>query len=136
MTELDNILYKLIEFQHCHPNIYIGGSISLILQKAIPYRTPKDVDIISPDKTHIYDIFNIESENKHPLIRQYRYNNLKFELFINPKAEYIEYKYNNNILKISPIYEVFEWKHKRQNIYNGKHAVDINYYETTINQGS
>jgi len=36
----------LIEFQQKHPDIYIGGSVALILQGIIPYRVPKDIDIM------------------------------------------------------------------------------------------
>ena len=126
---MDNILNQLIKFQQNNPDVYIGGSISLILQNAIPYRIPKDIDIITPVKIHIHDIFNVES-NKHPRIRLYEYNNLKWELFYNPDSKYIEYIYNGNILKISPADEVMRWKYKFQKRKpdNFKNNNDIKHY--------
>jgi hypothetical protein len=126
---MDNILNQLIKFQQNNPDVYIGGSISLILQNAIPYRIPKDIDIITPVKIHIHDIFNVES-NKHPRIRLYEYNNLKWELFYNPDSKYIEYIYNGNILKISPADEVMRWKYKFQKRKpdNLKNNNDIKHY--------
>lgn len=126
---LDNILYILIDFQQLNPNIYIGGSVSLILQNIIPIRIPKDIDIISPTKTHIFEIFNINKEH-NIRIRRYSFGGLKFELFNNPKAEYIEYVYNDNILKLSPVDEVMEWKLRKKNIENEKHKNDLKYYLT------
>lgn len=107
-----NILNKLIEFQQKNPDIYIGGSVSLMLQNVIPYRVPKDIDIITPNKTHIYDIFNV-NKNKYFHIRQHKYNDLKWELFYNPNSKYIYY---SDILKISPVDEIMEWKYKFQKI--------------------
>jgi hypothetical protein len=123
---LDEIVDILQKFQYEHPNIYIGGSVSLILQEAIPYRIPKDIDIISSNRIHIYDIFNITGKPKHKMIRRYYHKDLMFELFNNPNAKFIECKG----LKLSPIDEVFEWKLKKQNLNNTKHQNDIKYYET------
>lgn len=75
---LENIL---IEFQQKYPNIYIGGSVSLILQGIIPYRVPKDIDIISTNRIHIYDLFGIDKP-KHRLIKKHRYKDFLFDLFI------------------------------------------------------
>ena len=112
IQQMDNfILTKLIYFQKQNPNIYIGGSVSLILQNYIPYRIPKDIDIISPNKIHIFDIFDIDRE-KSSRIKFIKFNELKWDLFINPKAEYIEYNTKFGILKISPIEEILEWKKK------------------------
>lgn len=125
----DNLLNILIEFQKLNSNIYIGGSVSLMLQGAIPFRIPKDIDIISPVRIHIFDVFN-KPENlvRHRLARRIKFNNLMFELFINFNAEYIDFRINNNILKLSPIEEVFKWKLKEKNINNPKHLNDLNYY--------
>jgi hypothetical protein len=128
VEKIDKIIKVLIEFQKQNPNIYIGGSVSLILQGIIPERIPKDIDIISKEKTHIYDIFNI-NKNKHKRIRIKIYEGLKFELFINPKAKFIEYNYEGNILKLSPIDEVFEWKLKEKNFKIEKHKEDLEYYK-------
>jgi len=127
---MDKLLDILVKFQKNNPDVYVGGSVSLILQNIIPYRIPKDIDIITPIKQHIYDIFNVNSI-KHRIIRSYKYNDFKWELFYNSKAQYLEYIYNDNIIKISPVDEVFEWKYKFQNKSpnNIKHNNDINYYK-------
>ena len=82
----------MLKFQQKHPNIYIGGSVSLMLQGVIPYRTPKDIDIISINRIHIYDLFEVKKE-KHRLIKRYKHDGLKFDLFINPNAQYVEHVY-------------------------------------------
>ncbi len=125
---MDFILKVLSEFQSQHPDIYIGGSVSLMLQNAIPNRVPHDIDIISPKKIHIFEIFNITDKIHHPLTRIHRHQNLKFELFCNPNASYLEYNWEGNILKLSPIEEVFKWKFKEQNISRPKHKSDIESY--------
>lgn len=125
MTEILNIL---IEFQKQHPGVYIGGSTSLVLQEVIPYRIPKDIDLVSTNRIHIYDLFSIDKV-KHPRATKYRYKDVLFDLFINPSAQYIEYNYNNNIIKISPVDEIYQWKLRKQNIYKQKHINDLKYYE-------
>jgi hypothetical protein len=131
------LLNTLVEFQKNTPDIYIGGSISLMLQNIIPHRIPKDIDIITPIKQHIYDIFNIESI-KYPHIRLHKHNNFKWELFYNPNAQYLEYIYNDNIIKISPTNEIFEWKYKfqKKSPNNIKNNNDINYYKQWLTMNS
>jgi hypothetical protein len=124
---MENILETLSKFQKRHPNIYIGGSVSLILQNVIPYRIPKDIDIISTNRIHIYDLFEVKKE-KHRLIKKFKHDGLKFDLFINPNAQYIEYIYNRCVLKLSPIDEIYEWKLKEKNIQTEKHINDLQYY--------
>ncbi len=124
---MDTILETLIKFQNQNPNIYIGGSVSLMLQGVIPYRIPKDIDIITPNKTHIFEIFGINDRPKHRMIRIHRFDGLLFELFHNPDAEYLEYDWKGNILKISPIDEIYKWKLKDRNIVIEKHLRDLEY---------
>mgnify|MGYP003338075864 CR=1 FL=1 len=126
-----SILNTLVKFQNQNPNIYVGGSVSLILQEVIPYRTPHDIDIITPNKIHIYEVFNIINKPKHKMIRKYKFNDLSFELFYNPKAEYIEYNWKGNILKLSPIEEVYKWKILDKNITKEKHLQDLAYLYKT-----
>jgi hypothetical protein len=126
--EINNILDSLVIFQQYNPNIYIGGSVSLILQNIIPFRVPKDIDIISPERIHVYDIFRIEGRKKLNIIRRYSYDNSIYELFFNPKADYVEYKWKDNIIKLSPADEVFEWKFRDKNKNKEKHKKDIEYY--------
>ncbi len=126
---MHNILDKILSIQQQYPDIYVGGSIALILQKAIPFRKPKDVDLISPYKTHIYEVFNV-NRDKHFRIRSYNYDNIRFELFHNPNAEYVKGYYKGNIIKLSPVDEIMEWKFnqlltKRTNLE--KHIKDLQY---------
>ena len=114
---MNNILQEVIKIQERYPHIYLGGSISLILQNAIPNRIPKDVDLVTLYRLHIYEVFNVD-KIKHPQIHFYKYNNTKFDLFVNPKAEYISYIYNGYTIKLSPIQEILDWKIKRLNEYN------------------
>ncbi len=118
----------LIEFQQKHPDIYIGGSVALILQGIIPYRVPKDIDIISPKRTHIYEVFGIDKP-RPKILKRYRHNGFLFDLFINPNAQYVEYIYNGYTLKLSPADEVYEWKLRIQNVNTEKHANDLKYYK-------
>jgi hypothetical protein len=46
---MEHTIQEIIKIQQHYPNIYIGGSVALILQNAIPVREPKDVDLISTD---------------------------------------------------------------------------------------
>jgi len=117
----------IIKFQQKHPNIYIGGSVSLMLQGIIPYRIPKDIDIISVNRIHIYDLFEVKKE-KHKLIKTYRHEGLKFDLFINPNAQYVDYMYKGHILKLSPVDEVYQWKLRKENMVKEKHINDLKYY--------
>lgn len=125
---LENILIK---FQQNYPNIYIGGSVSLILQGIIPYRIPNDIDIISTTRIHIYDLFNIDKP-KHRVIHKHRYETFLFDLFINPQAQYIEHIYNGYVLKLSPVDEIYEWKLREKNIKKEKHINDLKYYKQPI----
>jgi hypothetical protein len=126
---MDKILSVLVEFQQQSPNIYIGGSVSLILQNIIPPRIPHDIDIISPYKTHIFEIFNVIDREHHRIAKIYRYKDLKFDLYYNPKAQYIEHEWKGNILKISPADEIYEWKLRETNIKREKHLNDIEFYK-------
>lgn len=118
----------LLEFQQQHPNIYIGGSVALILQGIIPYRVPKDIDIISPNRIHIYDIFKVDKPHSK-LIKRHRHQGLLFDLFINPNAQYVEHIYDGHVLKLSPADEVYQWKLRKQNVHREKHINDLKYYE-------
>jgi hypothetical protein len=126
---MHNILDKILSIQQQYPDIYVGGSVALILQKAIPFRKPKDVDLISPYKTHIYEVFNV-NRDKHFRIRSHSYDNIRFELFHNSNAEYVKGYYKGNIIKLSPVDEIMEWKFnqlltKRTNLE--KHIKDLQH---------
>jgi len=121
---------KIIELQEKYPNIYLGGSVALLLQGAIPYREPKDVDLVCSDRIHIYDLFEIKDRPRKGLIKHYSYEEKRFELFFNPNAQYIEYPFEENIIKISPVEEILQWKFKYQlkNPDCIKNNADINHY--------
>lgn len=126
---LEDIIFELIIFQKTNPNIYIGGSIALMLQKTIPQRIPKDIDIISKENIHIYDIFNID-KFKHPKIKLFKRENLKYELFINKNTKYINFNYQGNNIKITPVEEILDWKLKYQkrnpnNLKNNNDIIEI-----------
>ena len=126
---MHNILDKILSIQQQYPDIYVGGSVALILQKAIPFRKPKDVDLISPHKTHIYEVFNV-NRDKHFRIRSYNYDNIRFELFHNPNAEYVKGYYKGNIIKLSPVDEIMEWKFNQlltKSTNLEKHIKDLQY---------
>jgi hypothetical protein len=133
-VNFNQILSILNDFQNQHPNIYIGGSTSLILQEVIPFRIPQDIDIITPTRIHIYDIFNVDkNKTRFRRTKTYKYNDLKFDLFINPSCDYIEYNYKNYHLKLSPVDEIYKWKinppYSIDTSTQEKHIFDIKYYE-------
>jgi hypothetical protein len=129
---INDLLDKIVRFQKQYPNIYVGGSIALMLQEAIPYRIPKDIDLITPQKIHIYDLFTETQDrpNKHPMSRIVNIYGTKWELFHNPDAQFVEHYYKGNHIKISPIQEIYDWKIKFSKKYpeDEKHIKDIKYY--------
>lgn len=110
------------------PDIYIGGSLPLIVQGIIPYRIPKDIDLISriPIEKHNLDYLNIKK-----IFKTYRFkkNNLQFELFYNPEAKFEEYNYEGHIFKFSTVDEIINFKLKKatKEIINPKHLNDLKH---------
>lgn len=125
MEILNKNLFKILELQSQYPNLYIGGSISLILQNAIPHRETSDIDFITVEPYHIYDIFDVDREINCKT-RRYNYNGTRNELFKNKNAQYLDFNYNGCIIKISPISEIMEWKQRFNHIC--KHKIDIENY--------
>lgn len=125
MEILNKNLFKILELQSQYPNLYIGGSISLLLQNAIPYRETSDIDLITVEPYHIYDIFDVDREINNKT-RRYNYNGTRNELFKNKNAQYLNFNYNGYILKISPISEIMEWKQRFNHI--NKHKKDLENY--------
>jgi hypothetical protein len=127
--KMETILDNILNIQQQYPNIYVGGSVALILQNVIPFRKPSDVDLITLERMHIYDLFNIHKE-KNKLIRRHRHDNIIFEIFYNPNAEYVKYTYKNNNIKLSPVDEIMSWKinqlhkHPEKDKLN-KHKLDL-----------
>lgn len=126
MEILNKNLFKILELQSQYPNLYIGGSISLLLQNAIPYRETSDIDLITVEPYHIYDIFDVDREINNKT-RRYNYNGTRNELFKNKNAQYLNFNYNGYILKISPVSEIMEWKQRFN--YIEKHKKDLELYD-------
>ena len=112
------IIETLKNIQKKCPNLFIGGSVSLILQEAIPYRKIKDIDLIST-----YCII----ENRYRNNTSFRHDNILFEVFYNPKARYVVH---SSGLLLSPVDEIMEWKLKfqRRARNNNKNNNDIKFY--------
>jgi hypothetical protein len=124
---MNNYVWDILaNIQHINDDVYIGGSLSLILQNVIPYRNPKDIDLIFLNKNHIYDVLEIDNDFKRSKInKRCHYGGVLFESFYNPTAEYISYNHNGYVLKLSPAEEVFKWKLKNK---HPKHQADLIYY--------
>jgi len=119
-----NIIINILEIQNNNPDIYVGGSLSLILQGVLPYREIHDIDLIHNKKIQIHDVFNI-NERKNVRNKIY-YNGIEHELFVNKEAKYVNFDYNGWIIKLSPIDETIEWKKIFYNRYKKeKHLIDL-----------
>jgi hypothetical protein len=119
-----NIIRNILEIQNNNPNVYIGGSISLILQGVIPYREIHDVDLIYNQKIQIHDIFN--TTGKKSIRNKIYYNGIEHELFVNKDAKYINFDCGGLIIKLSPINETIEWKKIFYGKYKKeKHLIDL-----------
>lgn len=121
-----NLLQIIKEIQSQYDFIYIGGSVSLILQNAIPSREIGDIDLISTQKINISTIFN--QPIIHARKRTTHFKGFKFELFRNPKAQYVLL----NEIKLSPIDEIFEWKLTKST--HPKHQIDYANQNATISR--
>ena len=109
----------LLEFQQQNPDIYIGGSVALILQGIIPYRVPKDIDIISPKRIHIYDIFGVDKP-QHKRLKKHRHNGFLFDLFIIVILHFVfkQSTQNSSFKNVISIYRIFyRWKITRQSTF-------------------
>jgi hypothetical protein len=114
------------------PTIYIGGSLPLIVYGVIPYRIPKDIDLISCIPIKECGLDAKKGFNSY----KFKKDGINFEIFYNPKAEYIEYNYKEHIFKFSPIEEIMDFKLELSNreITCTKHLEDIKCYREYITQ--
>jgi len=117
----DNIINNIKNIQALHPNVYLGGSASLILQNAIPNRLISDIDLIVTSKINIQTILPESFKFRNILVVE----GIKYEFFKNENAQYLLV----NNLKLSPIDEIFEWKLNKSQ--KEKHNIDYEYYKTT-----
>ena len=123
----NNILDRYyIPIQFKYPFVSLGGSIPLILNKQIPFRPIKDIDIISTQfisKAEIkheifgYPLYEIGEEIFN--ISEYRLacnkpftQGVGLDIFVNPKATYYYVKFKDLKLRISPPEEIIQFKFK------------------------
>ena len=108
-SQIKEVLLKyIVPLQKQYPDFYLGGSLALILQKHIPARDVKDLDIISPVS------FGDLHETKFPYRgmvtskKTYRIREIKtcLDFFHNPKAKYVIANIQGHTIKLSPIDEI------------------------------
>jgi hypothetical protein len=102
----------------------LGGSLALILQKHIPARDVKDLDIISPVS------FGNLHETKFPYKgmvtskKTYHIREIKtcLDFFHNPKAKYVTATFQGHIIKLSPVNEIVHAKENKiwSTVYKNK----------------
>jgi len=117
--KLSKIIEKCKLIQMEFPDIIIGGSVSLILQKAIPFRIPKDIDLIVKNKNIINEMVVKYDIKNHR--RTFKIDEQLFDIFYNPQAEYV----NLGKLKLSPVEEIAKIKQNKIFGIKKKHIKDI-----------
>ena len=128
---LDKNLDTLLNIQKEYPDVYLGGSISLLLQDINFPRIPKDLDLVTTsDKLNIYDLFEefkfIPKNSKSTTIKL---NNTDWDLHYDPQAQYVEYFYKGFKLKIITIDDFIRWKkhYVKLEKCSLKHKEDLEY---------
>jgi hypothetical protein len=115
-SQIKEVLLKyIVPLQKQYPDFYLGGSLALILQKHIPARDVKDLDIISPVS------FGDLHETKFPYRgmvtskKTYHIREIKtcLDFFHNPKAKYIAVKFQGHNIKLSPVNEIIHAKENK-----------------------
>jgi hypothetical protein len=115
-SQIKEVLLKyIVPLQKQYPDFYLGGSLALILQKHIPARDVKDLDIISPVS------FGDLHETKFPYRgmvtskKTYHIREIKtcLDFFHNPKAKYITIKFQGHNIKLSPVNEIIHAKENK-----------------------
>jgi hypothetical protein len=115
-SQIKEVLLKyIVPLQKQYPDFYLGGSLALILQKHIPARDVKDLDIISPAS------FGDLHETKFPYRgmvtskKTYHIREIKtcLDFFHNPKAKYITIKFQGHNIKLSPVNEIIHAKENK-----------------------
>jgi hypothetical protein len=138
--DLDKVLDTVVEIQKEHPDVYLGGSISLMLQNVLS-RKLGDVDLETQEKMYIRQILKAA-----PHVNVYTYyteDGVKYELLPNPSdyhqdKSYVEYNYKENVLRLVPAERIIKVKEKY--ILNPKcsdpqkHIDDINNYYNKLNK--
>jgi len=115
-SQIKEVLLKyIVPLQKQYPDFYLGGSLALILQKHIPARDVKDLDIISPAS------FGDLHETKFPYRgmvtskKTYHIREIKtcLDFFHNPKAQYVTVKFQGHTIKLSPVNEIIHAKENK-----------------------
>jgi len=115
-SQIKEVLLKyIVPLQKQYPDFYLGGSLALILQKHIPARDVKDLDIISPAS------FGDLHETKFPYRgmvtskKTYHIREIKtcLDFFHNPKAKYVTVKFQGHTIKLSPVNEIIHAKENK-----------------------
>jgi len=115
-SQIKEVLLKyIVPLQKQYPDFYLGGSLALILQKHIPARDVKDLDIISPVS------FGDLHETKFPYKgmvtskKTYHIREIKtcLDFFHNPKAKYVTANIQGHTIKLSPIDEIVHAKENK-----------------------
>jgi len=115
-SQIKEVLLKyIVPLQKQYPDFYLGGSLALILQKHIPARDVKDLDIISPVS------FGDLHETKFPYRgmvtskKTYHIREIKtcLDFFHNPKAKYVTVKFQGHNIKLSPVNEIVHAKENK-----------------------
>lgn len=107
----DNFLDELVKFQDQNQEVCIGGSIALILQQAIPYRKPKDVDVITTTDVLITELKGLSRLKDRDGISQYVIGGLKCDVLRSPvNIQPVDYKHSSGIIKLYPVNELAIWK--------------------------
>jgi hypothetical protein len=115
-SQIKEVLLKyIVPLQKQYPDFYLGGSLALILQKHIPARDVKDLDIISPVS------FGDLHETKFPYRgmvtskKTYHIREIKtcLDFFHNPKAQYVTVKFQGHTIKLSPVNEIIHAKENK-----------------------
>ena len=137
--DLDKVLDTVVEIQKEHPDVYLGGSISLMLQNILS-REIGDVDLETQKKMYIRQVLK---EAPHVNLHIYIKDGVKYELLPNPSdyhqdGSYVEYNYKESILRLVPAERIIKVKEKY--ILNPKcsdpqkHIDDINNYYNSLNK--
>lgn len=107
----DSLLDELVKFQDQNPEVCIGGSIALMLQKAIPYRKPKDVDVITTTVVSITELKGLSRLKDKDGINQYVIGGLKCDVLRSPVSiQPVDYKHSSGLIKLYPVNELAVWK--------------------------
>ena len=107
----DDFLDSLVEFQLLNPEVYIGGSVALMLQQAIPYRKPKDLDLVTFTEKTFAELKGISRRRAEYGFYGYVVGGMLCELMCDPEPiELVEYKHGSGIIRLGTIDRIVYWK--------------------------